>query len=71
MGGERERERERERENLAHSMGGDYLETSYHIDGVQASKTITVWAVLHVLIGYSLAGILARRRNGSRSYILT
>ena len=47
------------------------LETPYHIDRVQTSKAVAVLGVVHVLVGYSLAGILARRRGGGCSYILT
>ena len=36
------------------------METLYHIDGVHTSQAITGRSFDHVLVGYSLAGVLAR-----------
>ena len=46
------------------------METLYHIDGVHTSQAVAGWSFDHVLVGYGLADVLARRRDRSCSYIL-
>lgn len=45
--------------------------TPHHIGGVQTPKAVAALRVVGVLVGHSRARILARRRNGSRSDVLT